>query len=315
MIHLPLHINHLLKLFEYDGLLHWCIWISVVIFFVGVVWLVIRVLLPLRALAKQANSIMNGEFHSFDTPIAGIQEVVDLHHSLQYMMLQIQTAQKREISYRHAITESQEHERLRIAREIHDDTIQNLILVGHHLERATHSWGVHVDTMASHLKKARVQLVEVIDDLRQIIADLRPSVLDELGLVIAVETLCERNQGIVLCVTGVPCLLESSQELALFRIVQEAIHNAEHHAQAERIVVNLHYSNSIVTLQIQDDGVGFEVPKHLQELVAKGHYGLMGISERVFHLGGKLAIDSCIGGGTTLCVTLATEPSLFMVAA
>lgn len=129
-------INHANHLFHFDGVLHWCFLIAVFGFLIGLVWVVVRVLIPLRRLAKQAAGMMEGNLPTFDKPIRGIREIEQLRRSLQYMVGQIQTAQEGETTYRNALTESQENERKRIAREIHDDTIQSLVLVAHNMERA-----------------------------------------------------------------------------------------------------------------------------------------------------------------------------------
>ncbi|MBL8163152.1 MAG: hypothetical protein JNJ61_14290, partial [Anaerolineae bacterium] len=115
------HMEHIL---HFDGILHWCFLIALVFFLIGLLWVVVRILIPLRSLTRQATELMGGNLPSFDTAISGIREIETLHQSLQYMVSQIKIAQEREITYRNALTESQENERKRIAREIHDDTIQ-----------------------------------------------------------------------------------------------------------------------------------------------------------------------------------------------
>lgn len=100
------------------------------------------------------------------------------------------------------------------------------------------------------------------------------------------------------------------QELAIFRAAQEAINNAEHHAGAKCITVTLSYSASSVTLEVCDDGRGFEIPQQLQEFAVRGHYGLMGIRERILHLGGRLNLNSELTVGTRVTVTLPAQNAL-----
>lgn len=297
-------LNHVSHLLHFDGLLHWCFLIALCGFLMGLVWIVVRVLLPLRALAKQAASIMEGKLPAFDESSKGIREIEQLRCSLHYMIGQIQTAQARELAFRHAITASQENERLRIAREIHDDTIQSLVLVTHEIERATQTVGKNEDNATIYLKNARNQLLLTIDCLRQMIANLRPTILDELGLVVAIEMLCEKYATIEFFVEGDVYPIDPIQELAVFRAAQEAIHNAERHAGANRIAVTLSYSEQTVTLEVLDDGTGFRVPQQLQEFAAQGHYGLIGIRERILHLGGQLNLISELATGTRVTIII-----------
>lgn len=307
MNHLADHWHHLT---HFDGLLHWCVWIALVGFPVVMVWIVLRVLLPLRRLAHQAERIAAGELASFDAPSGGIHEVRKLHAALQTMVSQLAVAQERELMYRSALTESQENERRHIAREIHDDTIQSLIVVTHSLERAAQAASA---ATRQHLEAARQQIVHTIDSLRQMIAHLRSTVLDELGLAAAIETLCEDDPRLRFDIEGVPQPLAHSQELALFRAAQEAIHNAQRHAHATQIEVTLSYTADGVDLMVTDNGRGFVVPAHLRELALRGHYGLIGLRERVEHVGGTLSVASQPARGTCLHVRLPTaqpEPTL-----
>ncbi len=291
---------------HFDGILHWCMWIGIAGFVIGAIWILIRVLIPLRQLAKQASSMMNGHLPTFDTPIKGIQEMEELRHSLQYMVAEIRAAQERELSYRSALTESLENERKRVAREIHDDTIQSLVVVGHGIERAAQAIKSNDCNPASYLETTRRQLVQTIDNLRGLIADLRPTILDELGLAIAIEALCDTHPCLEFAVAGEVYGLDHDQELAIFRAAQEAIHNAERHAHAGRISATLTYSATGVTLEVCDDGTGFRIPGQLQEFAARGHYGLLGIKERMIHLGGNLTLRSDIAAGTRVRVTIPT---------
>lgn len=305
------HANHV---FEFDGVLHWCVLIAVAGFFIGLTWVVVRVLIPLRRLAKQAASMMEGQLPAFDRPVSGIREIEQLRRSLQYMIGEIKTAQKRETTYRNALTESQENERKRIARDIHDDTIQSLVLVAHSIERAAQSTKLNENHIGEHLENARRQLIQTIDNLRQMIANLRPTILDELRLATAIEVLCEKHPTLEFSVVGDVYSIEQTYELAIFRAAQEAIYNAERHAKATRIITTLTYSEATVTLEVCDDGVGFQIPLELQEFSARGHYGLIGIRERILHLGGQLNLISQLALGTRVIVSVPTSQPVLIVA-
>jgi two-component system sensor histidine kinase UhpB len=215
------------------------------------------------------------------------------------MSEQIRAGQLREVAFRNSLAESQEHERTRIAREVHDDTIQTLVVVGHHLERAATSAGPNAAEQV-HLRNARQTLFAAINGLRDLIAGLRPTMLDELGIAAALETLCAQHPHAEFKVVGTSRPLDAAHELALFRTAQEALRNAERYANAQQIAVTLTYSDSGVVLDVRDDGVGFEVPQQLRELTATGHFGLFGIRERLLHLGGSFGVSSERQHGTHL---------------
>jgi len=307
-------MNHIGHIFQFDGVFHWCILISVFGFLIGLTWVIVRVMIPLHRLAEQAASMMEGNLPAFDRPISGIRETEQLRRSLHYMIGEIKTAQERETTYRNALTEGQENERKRVAREIHDDTIQALVLVAHSIERAAQSVKMNENHTGEHLENARSQLIETIDNLRQMIANLRPTILDELGLAAAIEVLCEKHATLEFSVIGDVYGMDQTHELAIFRAAQEAICNAERHAQANRITTTLTYSAAAVTLEVRDDGIGFQIPHQLQEFSLRGHYGLIGIRERILHLGGQLNLISQSALGTRVIVTVPTSQTILSAA-
>lgn len=301
-------IEHAGHIAQFDGTLHWCFLIALAGFLSSLIWVVVRVLLPLRYLARLADAIAEGQAVTFSEPKHGIGEVQRLRSHLSQMMEQIAAAQAREALYRNALTDNQERERMRIAHEIHDDSIQSLVLVSHHIERATQAAKTGSDSLLVHLANARETLIDSVERLRGVIANLRPTVLDELGLVAAVRSLCETQQ-FNFEVVGEARELDQAQELALFRAAQEAVRNAERHAQAKQIDATLIYTRTDVTLKVCDDGVGFDIPRHLQEFATSGHYGLLGIRERMVQLRGRLDLMSTLGGGTQVAVSFAlTHP-------
>ncbi len=160
-----------------------------------------------------------------------------------------------------------------------------------------------------HLENARTQLLQTIDNLRQLIGDLRPTMLDELGLAVALEALCEKHPTLEFEVVGEAVAINHAQELAIFRAAQETIHNAESHARASRIVARLVYSDREISLEVCDNGIGFPVPPQLQEFALRGHYGLLGLRERSQHLGGCLSLISEAAAGTVVRVTLPILPA------
>lgn len=295
-------LNHLLH--QFDGFFHLCFLVSVSIFIVGVLWVLIRILIPMWNLSIEITKFAEGKPNAFEKSIRGIAEIEQMRRTLLQMSIQIKTAAEREVIYRNALIDSQENERMRIARELHDDTIQALVVTMHNIDRASQAISQSPSSMVTHLKSARQQVVSTIDCLRRLIADLRPTVLDELGLVTAIEMLCEQNAHVSLVVDEALPEINETHELALFRTAQEALHNAERYSNAEHIQVHLTCAGDAVCFEVCDDGIGFEVPGQLQEFAKQGHFGLLGIRERVQYLGGELNLQSTINAGTRLAVTL-----------
>lgn len=283
----------------FDGALHWCVWLAIGVFVIGLIWVSLRVLLPLHRLVRMTRELSDTHIPAFDQKVGGIPEIERLRVSLQLMSEQIRAGQMREAAFRNSLAESQEHERNRIAREIHDDTIQSLVVVAHSLEHAATSAGPESPAQF-HLKNARQQLIAAINGLRDLIAGLRPTVLDELGIAAALESLCAQHPHVEFVVVGASRPIESAHELALYRTAQEALRNAERYAHAQRIAVTLTYNSDSVILDIRDDGVGFEVPSQLREFAATGHFGLLGTRERLLNLGGTFGVSSDRQQGTHL---------------
>ncbi|MDE3095969.1 MAG: GAF domain-containing sensor histidine kinase [Chloroflexota bacterium] len=207
-------------------------------------------------------------------------------------------------SYARQVTQAQEEERLRIARELHDETAQELV----HLVRKLEGIAAFADrtpTWYQHdlLRWAR----ETLRSVRRFSRDLRPSVLDDLGLVPAIELALEGANGSLaggarLSVTGRPRRLDSAVEIALFRIAQEALHNVEKHAAATSATVELRFADDAVRLAVSDDGRGYDFPGNVSELARAGKLGVLGMKERAELIGGVFAVRSTQGGGCQVTV-------------
>jgi signal transduction histidine kinase len=133
--------------------------------------------------------------------------------------------------------------------------------------------------------------------------------LEDLGLVTALEMLArETGQAMGIPVEfqrqGVEIRLEPSVELALYRIVQEAFSNIARHAQAKRASLHMHFTAQAVSIEVTDDGIGFDVPKSPAEFAPSGHFGLLGLHERAELIGAALEIRSMPGDGTHLNIHL-----------
>lgn len=201
---------------------------------------------------------------------------------------------------------AQEEERKRIARELHDETSQSItsIIIGLTL--------LHDHELSKEMKQKIAEIKEVtqqtLDEIHYISWSLRPSVLDDLGLLPAIkkyrmEYMKKYDIDVDIQVIGLKRLrLSSLLEVTIYRVIQEALTNAARHADAENISIILKYSKGIVTVIIEDDGKGFDVNHILNADLTKDHLGLKGMQERIESIGGKLVIESNKGIGTTIYV-------------
>ncbi len=273
-------------------------------------WFFVRVLKPIQTLSLQAEALTQGEFESFEHQCGGIPEVQGLQRAMSGMVGHVRRAQEQNRAYAEQLADGQEHERKRIARELHDDTIQSTIAVTQGIDMAKNWIPTDPTRALQMLQFAREQAVEVVTNLRNLIGGLRPPALEELGLVAALEMQLDLLTQVTVKQTtqGDSRRLDEPQELALFRVAQEALRNITHHSKAAHVYVDVNYLSDGVLLTIQDDGCGFKPPSNLGDLAFENHYGLLGIQERVTNLGGWLEIDSKVGNGTTLRVYIPTIP-------
>ncbi|MFC2062997.1 sensor histidine kinase [Chloroflexota bacterium] len=213
--------------------------------------------------------------------------------------------------YLQQVTRAQEEERKRIARELHDDTAQELIA----LSRKLDSLASNAKHLSEHdilyLQELREQTDKTLDGVRRFSQDLRPSILDDLGLVPALEWLTSdltSNFGIDIGigVLGPVRRFSTETELILFRITQEALRNVWKHSEASKAWVTLEFRVGKATLIIKDNGKGFEQPERVGDLANSGKLGLAGMHERTQLVGGNLIIDSETSKGTTITVEIPT---------
>jgi signal transduction histidine kinase len=208
---------------------------------------------------------------------------------------------------RRLITE-REDERKMLARELHDQMIQDLLGLNYRLEEVE---SVETSSVIQHeVASIRQEIRTVVAELRQICSDLRPPTIDHHGLSGAIDSLAHEWAGrndIQLQLEIDPALgrLPEMIELSVFRIVQEGLSNIRKHAAARRVRLSLQRTSSASLLvRLEDDGRGLAVPADLASLSVSKHFGLVGISERVALLGGVINIESSKGGGTILQVEI-----------
>ncbi len=271
-----------------------------------------QIVAPLQSLERKATDLAWGNFEAIEEPVGGINEIQRLQNELIHMAHKVKLAQQSLRGYLGAVTTGQEEERRRLARDLHDDTIQSLIALNQRLQLAQLT--ASDEQSAAQLTEMQQMTAQTIADLRRLTRDLRPIYLEDLGLVTALNMLASDtsqalNIPIDFQVTGTEKRLLPDVELALYRMAQEGLSNVVRHAQANCAQLHLTFDDKAITLTVQDDGRGFTVPESPAEMTNNGHYGLLGIQERAELIGARMAILSAPGKGTNLTITLLTPES------
>jgi PAS domain S-box-containing protein len=206
------------------------------------------------------------------------------------------------------ITMAQEEERKRIARELHDETIQALVVLARQLDDIIAVSSDLPFDKRRLLGNLRGQANDIMADVRRLSQDLRPPALDRLGLVPALEWLASdirKRSGIDMHVKthGVSQRFPPEVELVLFRITQEALRNVWRHSQATSAEVTVEFvEREGIRITVKDNGKGFDIPETTGDLVKQGRLGLAGMQERIQLIGGSLKIESKSGEGTAVVV-------------
>jgi len=270
---------------------------------------------PLQRLSQATEQVSWGDYSAISQPVGGVQEVRDLHRALAEMVERIRGYQAGMRDYLGAVTRGQEAERARLARELHDGPVQELIALGQRAEMARRlvKRG-ETERAQALLEETRRAELETVRELRRIIGALRPVYLEDLGFLPALEMLVqqaaerttaqlrlEKGDAVHRCAPEV--------ELAAYRIAQESLNNAIQHAQARNIVVRVRCDREGLALFITDDGVGFTLPPGPDLLTQAGHFGLVGMQERATRLGGTLQVHTAPGEGTQVTVRLPGQPT------
>ncbi len=254
---------------------------------------------PLQELGSRANLIGQGQFDAVTKPVGGVREIEDLRVTLNNVAGQLQSYQAALHDYLRAVTQAQEEERARLGRELHDETVQTLIALSHKAQMVQRNFERTSPQTNEYIAELRQMIAQSIEEVRRFSRALHPHYLDELGLVTALETLA-RESGAQFAILGAPRSMNDEKQLALYRIAQEALNNARRHAQANNIRVEVKFQQETATLEVRDDGIGFEPPPQFNHLTGTGHFGLIGMRERAQLTGGQFAVRSAPGKGTTV---------------
>ncbi len=202
----------------------------------------------------------------------------------------------------------EEAERRRISRELHDEAGQLLLYLRLQLEMLERLVPEQHSPVRQGLAGARELLERTIVEIRRLLADLSPAVLEQLGLAAALRQLAHRFRSthpieVELRLSRLGAL-SSRVSNVVYRLVQECLNNVARHSSARRVMISLKRDDTGLKLRVSDDGVGFDIEK---ALTRQGSYGLAGIRERVALLGGLYEVRSRPGGGTAISVDLPTE--------
>ncbi len=207
------------------------------------------------------------------------------------------------------IIEAQESERRRVARELHDGINQILSSIQFRLKSAEEKDTGRKNPIVKELVEARTLLEEAIQEVRRISQNLRPSILDDLGLPAAVRSVCDEfiercNLQINTEFTGIVGRLPDNIELVLFRTIQEALNNIEKHSGATQVDVHLAIKDSYIEALVRDNGKGFDFLTLAEKRKKRRGLGLDGMKERVTYLGGTVEVTSKLHRGTEVLVQI-----------
>jgi two-component system sensor histidine kinase UhpB len=209
------------------------------------------------------------------------------------------------------IVAAREDERQRIARELHDEAGHTLTAAIIQLDRDTRDSFTDPEKARSAVERAGTTLLETAVLIHDIAYSLYPRILEDLGLEAALRSICSRARALglpaTLTLTGLAQRLTSEVELAVFRVVQEALTNVQKHARATQAWVDLHFTADSLTITIEDDGVGFShdasPAPHKQ-----GGLGLKGMNDRIAPLGGTCTVEQRSGQGVRVVASLPLSP-------
>jgi two-component system sensor histidine kinase DegS len=214
--------------------------------------------------------------------------------------------------YLRQVLQAQEEERKRLARELHDDASQQILLLTHGVDNlASKAERYLPKELRNELEKLYELSQQAYQGIKHYAQALRPGILDDLGLVAAIKWLAEEIHNfsgieIHIKTNAIPTLAPETQ-LVLFRIVQEALNNVHRHSGASQASITVECQEAEVRVTISDNGKGFEFPRQLSDFASQGKLGLIGMAERASLIGGELEVSSQIGKGTKIIVQTPTK--------
>jgi len=214
--------------------------------------------------------------------------------------------------YMAQIFKAQENERQHIAQELHDGTIQELIVVANRAQKLASGRIPTTPEAREYGKSIKDTVLRVSEEIRRLSRDLRPSILDNVGLVPALRWLTDRlNEGEMIkgsvVLKGIERDFSPESEVTIFRIVQEALNNVRRHSRATQVLVTVEFSPESLKIVINDNGKGFILNKPLGDLAAEGKLGIVGMQQRAKFLNGNFDIYSQLGKGTSVSIEILAD--------
>lgn len=268
---------------------------------------------PIQNLVIQTRQVTAGDYDA-QVMLSRIKEIRELGMAFNEMVGQIRKYRAGVRQYVADITQSQEEERKRIARELHDDTVQSLIAIGQRIELIKGTLDDPIEAR-TRLNELRTMVTGAIASVRQFSRDLRPLALEDLGLVAAMQYLVNQlaqSEGIDVdfTVEGTPDGLPADMEVAIYRILQEALNNVKKHAHATEVTVLAQFTNKQIALTVEDNGRGFTVPASITDFATSGSFGVMGLQERAQLFGGNIEVESQPDEGTLVRLVMPRKSDL-----
>lgn len=269
-------------------------------------WVIKTALRPLQELREMVNRVQaESTDEQTRLPENANPDIRQLAATVNSMLdrLDTRTRQLRAISER--LINAQEDERKRIARRLHDDTGQSLSILIMNLERMESAIPADAADLRRRMVTARKLATRTLEDLRNVIYGLRPTMLDDLGLAPAIRwharsSLDEAGVQVKFDSMDETMRLPPQIETTLFRIAQEAISNIVRHAHAKSAAIALWQEDGAACLWVEDDGCGFDLTHTSTQALPMQRLGLLGIRERAELVGGEVTVDSVPGRGTRL---------------
>jgi two-component system sensor histidine kinase DegS len=240
----------------------------------------------------------DGKPQAFHNMARDITEERRLQDNLQYYLRQV--------------LQAQEEERKRLARELHDDASQQILLLTHGIDNIAYKADRYSpQELRNELGNLYELSQQTYQNIKYYAQALRPSILDDLGLIAAIKWLAEETHKlggieIQVKIDSIP-LLPPETQLVLFRIIQESLNNVQRHSGASEASITVECQGAEIRVTIKDNGRGFKLPKQLSEFAGQGKLGLTGMAERAQLIGGEVEVSSQIDKGTTIVVKAPTK--------
>jgi PAS domain S-box-containing protein len=271
----------------------------------------------LRALSEGHDVTMEYVISRPDGTAVDIQGVVNLLHDsggnatgLVVITRDITERKRAEENlklYVEEITKAQEEERKRIARDLHDETVQELAALTLDIEATKRGDRRLSEDTANALERIQEKARDIMNGVNRFSAELRPDVLDQMGLLSALSWLAENivdEIDVRVEFTGDERRLPSEVELVLFRIAQEALSNVKKHSEAAKAMIKVAFTAGGVWLEVRDYGKGFILPGNIAEFATEGHLGILGMHERARIINGTFSVRSRPGEGTSVSIVV-----------